>query len=264
VRWLNGESNVSDRECTEIGHVLVKNCISEIYQIHEKDAEFQTEQGRFFLKLFGQFLKGLIENLAENIDTKNLHYVFIVPTNWNDELRKNIRSPIFVETNLISGEDPDCRLLFFSKLESIMQYIQSPRNTGVYGIDEKLKHGNYYLMCDINWISNLQILVNMNAFESVQYIQLLEDRNSNDTAKDEVLSNASSNSGLTPRMLASNSIIIDLTPVRDDLELSLKRRNFNNLDESLLDEMLQELITLYVDRKVLFCLIDDNLILINL
>ncbi|KAG2232832.1 hypothetical protein INT48_005700 [Thamnidium elegans] len=58
------------------------------------------------------------ESNQEIKDTGALHYMFIVPSEWEEEIREAIIRPVFVQANLISIGDHSDRLLFCSDLES--------------------------------------------------------------------------------------------------------------------------------------------------
>lgn len=47
------------------------------------------------------------------------HYAFIVPFEWGEGMRDDIIRPIFVQSGLISIEDYQDRLLFFSYVTNI-------------------------------------------------------------------------------------------------------------------------------------------------
>ncbi|KAI9273825.1 hypothetical protein EDC94DRAFT_592883, partial [Helicostylum pulchrum] len=56
-------------------------------------------------------------------DTDALHYVVVVPSEWEEEIREVLVRPIFVRANLVSKEDNRDRLLFCTDIESIYYYI---------------------------------------------------------------------------------------------------------------------------------------------
>ncbi|KAI9259809.1 hypothetical protein EDC94DRAFT_154203 [Helicostylum pulchrum] len=61
----------------------------------------------------------------ESIDS--FHYAFIVPSEWEEEIRDDIIRPIFVQSGLISNEDHQDRLLFFSDIESMFHLFSFER-----------------------------------------------------------------------------------------------------------------------------------------
>lgn len=73
------------------------------------------------------------------------HFVFVVPTEWEYSIRNDMLRPMFVAAGLLSEKDPPNRLLFFTKLQSILQLIQHPK----FQINKKIKKSTQYLMCGI-------------------------------------------------------------------------------------------------------------------
>lgn len=63
------------------------------------------------------------KNVKQIKDTGALHYVFVVPTEWEEEIRQLFIRPIFILANLISKDDHKDRLLFCSDVESIFYYF---------------------------------------------------------------------------------------------------------------------------------------------
>ncbi|KAI9258417.1 hypothetical protein EDC94DRAFT_613720 [Helicostylum pulchrum] len=89
------------------------------------------------------------ETLKRPENTDALHYVFVVPSEWEEEIREVLIRPIFVQANLISKDDHKDRLLFCTDVESTYYYatqclsedIKLSRNTitGVITIVEESK-----------------------------------------------------------------------------------------------------------------------------
>lgn len=63
------------------------------------------------------------KNVKQIEDTGALHYVFVVPSEWEEEIRQLFIRPIFILANLISKDDHKDRLLFCSDVESIFYYF---------------------------------------------------------------------------------------------------------------------------------------------
>ncbi|GAA5800231.1 hypothetical protein HPULCUR_005656 [Helicostylum pulchrum] len=88
------------------------------------DKEMWDEEDTFLIKAVSDYLPLAIDYTMkkmylekESIDL--FHYAFIIPSEWEEEIRDDIIRPIFVQSGLISNEDHQDRLLFFSDIESM-------------------------------------------------------------------------------------------------------------------------------------------------
>ncbi|GAA5811690.1 hypothetical protein MFLAVUS_005131 [Mucor flavus] len=102
-----------------------------------KDGKDSWNQDDLFLfKAISDFLRLFVEKLMEeeNKDgaqikgTDALHYVFAVPSEWEEEIREVLIRDIFVRADLISKNDHKDRLLFCTDVESFYYYITGHRS----------------------------------------------------------------------------------------------------------------------------------------
>ncbi|GAA5800888.1 hypothetical protein HPULCUR_006327 [Helicostylum pulchrum] len=100
---------------------MITNFRDKLYTLFKKDNEPRDEDDTFLMKAVSDYLPLAIKYTTEEkvLAKENLHYVFIVPSEWEEKIRDDIIRPIFVRSGLISNEDHQDRLLFFSDIESI-------------------------------------------------------------------------------------------------------------------------------------------------
>lgn len=108
----------------ESDDVYIDNFRDELYQVFKKDKDEWNEDDLFLLKAVSDFTRLLIEDEIEESkgeikSTDQLHYVFVVPSEWEEEIRETLLRPILIQSNLISENYHNDRLLFCSDLETI-------------------------------------------------------------------------------------------------------------------------------------------------
>lgn len=104
--------------------IKISNFMDGLYQLFKKDMQSWNESDKFLTKAVSDFLSLAIKKLIERTQIKNvcnseLHYAFIVPFEWEEEIREDLIRPIFIQAGLISKDDHKDRLLFISDLESV-------------------------------------------------------------------------------------------------------------------------------------------------
>ncbi|GAA5815479.1 hypothetical protein MFLAVUS_008991 [Mucor flavus] len=117
-----------------------------------EDAEDNIDkEDKFLMKAVSDYLPRAIQNTMEKkkkleIESFDLfHYAFIVPSEWEEEMREDIVRPIFVQSGLISNEDHQDRLLFFSDIESICYGLRN-KNLRHYSF----KRGQNTILCRLS------------------------------------------------------------------------------------------------------------------
>ncbi|GAA5808451.1 hypothetical protein MFLAVUS_001842 [Mucor flavus] len=138
--------------------------MDEVYDLHRytyrvafREDSWNVDD-RFLFKVvsevIGLFVKELVGKrsivLKQTKDTNKFHYAFVVPSEWEEEIREALIRPIFVRVNLISEDDHKNRFLFCTDVEfsyyCITQYpnfddTKLSRNTimGVIDVAEESK-----------------------------------------------------------------------------------------------------------------------------
>lgn len=173
----------------------------------------------FILNLVNNLKTKWLETVGyETTNTINFHFVFVVPTEWEYSIQQDILRPMFVATGLLSEKDHPNRLLFFTKLESILQLIQHPK----FGINERIKKSTQYLMCGLVQAED-SLSLNLDAFEF----------------KD-CMVNTITKFTFSSRVSKSKLVVIDYKEIRGNMETLLIKKGFiavNSINEK---DALQE------------------------
>lgn len=128
MRLLNGGSEYRS-EYKETLEISVSE--KQIYRLFKKGKDNWNRNDLFLLRVLSDFfrlyVKELIDDRKKQIkDNDALHYAFIVPSEWEEDIREVLIRPIFVKAGLILESGQQDRLLFCSDVESIYYYITDP------------------------------------------------------------------------------------------------------------------------------------------
>ncbi|GAA5812706.1 hypothetical protein MFLAVUS_006164 [Mucor flavus] len=110
---------------------LGKDCVEDAED--NIDKKTWDEEDTFLTKAVSDYLPRAIKKTMKETELKMesfdlFHYALIVPSEWEEEMREDIIRPIFVQSGLISNEDHQDRLLFFSDIESIFYGLKDENN----------------------------------------------------------------------------------------------------------------------------------------
>lgn len=212
--------------------------MEELYRIYPKYKVDKNDRDVLnVLQSVTDYILNLVGNLKnkrfvsvehKNTNVVNYHYVFIIPTEWEYSIREDMLRPMFIASGLISETDHPNRLLFFTKLQSILQLIQHPK----FQINNRIKKSTQYLMCGIVQAED-NLKLNFDAFEF----------------KDSV-ANSSTVSTLGSRVSKSEILIIDHGQVRRNLEIFLAAKGFSADKADVLQETIQFLLRHFPIEKV--------------
>ncbi|KAI9252244.1 hypothetical protein EDC94DRAFT_281682 [Helicostylum pulchrum] len=103
----------------------------QLYRLFKKGKDNWNRNDLIWLRALSDFLrlcvKELIDDPKKKIkDNGSLHYAFIVPSEWEEDIREVLIRPMFVKANLVSKDDHPDRLLFCTDVESIYYYVADP------------------------------------------------------------------------------------------------------------------------------------------
>ncbi|KAG2233240.1 hypothetical protein INT48_001689 [Thamnidium elegans] len=104
-----------------------------LYQLFKKGKDSWDQDDLFTLTAVSNFIRLSVEEVIKDSegeikDSDALHYVLVVPSEWEEEIREVLFRPIFVQANLISKDDHQDRLLFCSEIESIYYSLSNPKS----------------------------------------------------------------------------------------------------------------------------------------
>lgn len=201
--------------------------MNELHRIYPKyKADKNDKDALYVLQSVTDFILNLVISLRskssgmvghKTVSVNNFHFVFVVPTEWDYRIKQDILRPIFVATGLISEKDHPNRLLFFTKLESILQLIQHPR----FGIHNRIEKSTQYLMCGLVQAEGT-LLLNLCAFE-------LKD----------CMVNTYTRFSLSSRVSKSEVVLIDFKEIQRTMETLLIKKGFCVSDKTNKHEVLQ-------------------------
>lgn len=75
------------------------------------------------------------------------HFVFLVPSGWEDEDHQKLIRSIFIQAKLIEEDDHINRLLFFTKPETIFKLFQHPQYIPELGLHQGIEKHQQYMLC---------------------------------------------------------------------------------------------------------------------
>lgn len=105
------------------------------YKIHD----------RIIMNEVTKFLQDEVDEWEKVIGSSKSDFCFAitVPENWNYEIRERMLRPLLAQSGLINKNDHPDRIIFFTGLESVFQYLQ---NTN---FSHKIKNGKQYAICSL-------------------------------------------------------------------------------------------------------------------
>ncbi|KAI8088118.1 hypothetical protein BDF21DRAFT_396308 [Thamnidium elegans] len=186
-----------------------------LYQLFKKGQDNWNKDDLFSLKAISNFMCLSVEELIKESnqeikDTGALHYMFIVPSEWEEEIREAIIRPVFVQANLISIGDHSDRLLFCSDLESFY-----------YDKSEIFKVAKDTLFCRFTPIDKEQVMIKL---DLVSCVNTLFDF---------------SGSMLFPKVVNSKSFVFSITHIKDSIGAFLKANSALRIQDKNLQSIIE-------------------------
>lgn len=115
------------------GRVLTDRLEEKIYTLFKRPKYKWDQDDIFMFRAISEFIRLSAKEMMKHEETTegvnnndSLHYVFIVPSEWEEEIRESLIRPMFVQAGLIAFENHKDRLLFCSDIESIYYYLTDP------------------------------------------------------------------------------------------------------------------------------------------
>ncbi|KAG2237166.1 hypothetical protein INT48_004668 [Thamnidium elegans] len=141
-----------------------------LYQVFKKGEDNWNQDDMFLLKAVSDFMRLLMKELIEESDERikdveELHHIFIIPSEWEEEMREVLLRPLFVQADLISKDDHKDRLLFCSELECICYSMKDLNEDGFY-----LERGKNTIVCRLSPIERNEILIKLDLVSTVNSI----------------------------------------------------------------------------------------------
>lgn len=235
LAWGNKAQELREKE-TCCDTIYKDNFMEEIQRVYPKYTKDSNDKDALeVLQSVTDFILHLVNSLKtkwsevvgqENTNAINLHFVFIVPTEWSYKIREDLLRPIFIATGLISETDHVNRLLFFTKLESVIQLIQHPK----FGIAEKIKISTQYIMCSAAQTEDDSI-IKIDSFE-FEHCSV----------------GISSTSTLIPRLSKSVTVKVDFEQIKSGIKGLIRKTGVP--EDILSDESIESVIQHFLSWEV--------------
>ncbi|KAI9261374.1 hypothetical protein EDC94DRAFT_648773 [Helicostylum pulchrum] len=195
-----------------------------LYRLFKKDKGSWNQDDLFSFKAVSDYISLSVgrllgkenKRLKQVNDTDALHYVFVVPSEWEEEIKEVLIRPIFVRANLISKDDHQDRLLFCTDIESIYYYIARYRRDNC-----KLTRNTIIGVIDVVEESKVSIQLN-----SMLIVNSLFDL---------------SNSLLFPKLVASDSSFLTTNDVKNGIRNFIKIKFSFDAQEDTIKNIMEEI-----------------------
>ncbi|KAI9259795.1 hypothetical protein EDC94DRAFT_153832 [Helicostylum pulchrum] len=217
-----------------------------LHCISKKGKDNWDENDKLLMQEILSFLSLEVKNSIA--DSKNsltsleaLHYAFIVPYQWTETMREEILRPMFIQSGLITSEDHQDRLLFFTDIESICYNLQKSSTTR-----NPFKRGQNSVFCRFSCHNENEILIKLNLIQTTNN-----------------LSNFSG-SMLFPRVMNSDSLSISADYIKASLKSLLTEKLFpiqqqdtNRKRYSIRTFLKDGLFPVYEDHIIIETMVED-------
>lgn len=94
-----------------------------------------------------------------------MHYIFVVPSGWEEDIREVLLRPLLIETGLISKDDHKGWLLFCTDLESICYNLTDTNADSTF-----LNRGKKTIFCRLSTIKKNEISIKLDLVSTVNSI----------------------------------------------------------------------------------------------
>lgn len=177
-------------------HFRIENFRDQLYRIFKKGVENRDDYDIFVIHAISVYLDLTLRQLDTEIEVKvesfdAFHYAFILPSEWEKEIRENLLRPMFIQGDLLHEGDHEDRLLFFSDIECICYRLENINNDNHY-----FERGNDAIICRFAPIENDNFLVKLDLVHTMNPLYNFP------------------NSRLFPKVKRSSSFYIDDTDIQ--------------------------------------------------
>ncbi|KAI9273930.1 hypothetical protein EDC94DRAFT_113843 [Helicostylum pulchrum] len=195
-----------------------------LHRLFKKGKDSWNQDDLFFFKAVSDFLYLSVKELMRQENrglnqvknTDALHYVFVVPSEWEEEIREVLIRPIFVQANLISKDDHKDRLLFRTDIESIYYYVTQYQH-------DNLKLSRNSIIGVIDVVEESKVSIKLNSILTGNPIFDF------------------SNSLLFPKLVASNSTFLTNNDVKNGIKEFIKIKFSFDAQEETIQNIMEEI-----------------------
>ncbi|GAA5807753.1 hypothetical protein MFLAVUS_001130 [Mucor flavus] len=155
--------------------ITIDNIKQGLYRVFEKGKEKWDDDDKFFMKVVSGYILGIsgVHKDYECLD--QVHYAFIVPSEWKKEISEELIRPIYIEAGLISEKDHSDRLLFISEVECIFYDLQKQHlhfERGQYTVLSRVNTSlNNVVTIKLDLVRTMSTLFNCPGSKFVPYVE---------------------------------------------------------------------------------------------
>lgn len=230
--------------------IIVENFYDKIYYLFKKDSDTWDEEDQFLLKAISDFMSLKAKDMTEDgvmfvESLGELHYVFVVPSEWETEIREKMIRPIFIQSGLLLKDDHPDRLLFLSDLESIFYYTQNTTFSIKSGPTESFMRRQNILMVRLTPVYNNVVSV---AFDLIEAQHSLFDV---------------SESVFFPRVMQSDGLLVKIGDLITRLKEYLVKNLFPQENDDANEHNIIDIVSNYIYNRIehiMVCMLKKRII----
>lgn len=209
--------------------LYIEDFMDGIFKISKKDKGKRDEDDMLLIRAVSDFLQFKMKSLIghPNVSAKDLdafHYMFVVPSDWEEDIKEEFLRPIFIQSSLISKDDHRDRLLFFSDLESVFYSLQNQEF--VHHEDdvfEPLKVGSHCIMCRVTPGKKKRVSIKLDLIEAHHSLYNYE------------------NLRVYPKVLRSTDIVLTSDSIKNSIKLFIRTKLVLSDYDTKQDKVIQKI-----------------------
>ncbi|KAI7890068.1 uncharacterized protein EV154DRAFT_262111 [Mucor mucedo] len=174
LEWGINKNQEDSAEEKDPNMIYVENVFWELNNIYlrgdHSNGNFKHDKNDdYLMHAMVVFLRGSIKEVNRDIDSDTPlrhHFSMVIPTSWGNDIQKELIRPLFVQAGLIAEGDDEKRLLFFTELEALVQFMKRPREI-MFAVAPKFENGREYILYTLYFTSE-KLSVTLDLF-SIHY-----------------------------------------------------------------------------------------------
>lgn len=192
-----------------------------MYQLFERDQSTWDEEDVFLVRAVSELVRLVMEEartlpgiIIEHTDA--LHYVFVVPSHWQESVTRDLVQSVFSQACLISAQDHDDRVLLCPEVESIFYLLEKTKNS-------LFRTGQHAILSRLTAVEHDTVLVKLDLVSTM------------DTLFD------SKNLLMVPKILRSMDLSFMCQDIKNCIKEFFRRLLFDGTDDVKQDALLDDI-----------------------
>ncbi|GAA5803240.1 hypothetical protein HPULCUR_008717 [Helicostylum pulchrum] len=115
-------------------YICIRDFREKLYQLFQRDQSTWDEDDVFLVQAISELVRLTVQEartlpgiIIEHTDA--LHYVFVVPSHWQESVARNLVRSVFSQACLISAQDHEDRVLLCPEVESIYYFLERTKKS---------------------------------------------------------------------------------------------------------------------------------------